>query len=93
VILVKSERAAKRAMEGIVGYLEGQLNLPINKEKSEATRIKDIPFLGFQILQGKVRVSDKARTKFKDKVRELTRRNNPLSTHQIIEGLNEYLRG
>lgn len=93
VILLKSERAAHRVMEGVVKYLEGQLNLPVNKEKSEVARIKDVPFLGFQILRGKVRVSDKARTKFKGKVRELTRRNNPLSVHQIIEDLNEYLRG
>lgn len=93
VVLLKSERAAHRVMEGVVKYLEGQLNLPVNKEKSEVARIKDVPFLGFQILRGKVRVSDKARTKFKGKVRELTRRNNPLSVHQIIEDLNEYLRG
>ena len=93
VILLKSERAANRVMEGIVGYLEGQLCLPINREKSEVARIKDVPFLGFQILRGKIRVSDKARTKFKGKVRELTRRNNPLSMHQIVEDLNEYLRG
>lgn len=93
VILLKSERAANRVMEGIVGYLEGQLCLPVNREKSEVARIKDVPFLGFQILRGKIRVSDKARTKFKGKVRELTRRNNPLSMHQITEDLNEYLRG
>jgi RNA-directed DNA polymerase len=93
VILLKSERAAHRVMEGVVKYLEGQLHLPVNKEKSEVARIKDVPFLGFQILREKVRVSNKARTRFKGKVRALTRRNNPLSMHQIIEELNEYLRG
>ncbi len=93
VILLKSERAAHRVMEGVGRYLEGQLNLPVNKEKSEVARIKDVPCLGFQILRRKVRVSDKARTKFKGKVRELTRRNNPLSMHQSIEDLNEYVRG
>jgi len=93
VILVKSQRAAKRVMEGIVRYLEGELNLPVNKEKSEVAKIKDVAFLGFQILGGKIRVSTKARIKFKDKVRELTRRNNPLSMYQIIRELSEYLRG
>jgi len=48
VILLKSERAAHRVMEGVVKYLEGQLNLPVNKEKSEVARIKDVPFLGFK---------------------------------------------
>lgn len=93
LILVKSERAAKRVMDGTVKYLEEELHLPVNKEKSEVSQIKDIPFLGFQILRGKIRVSDKSRLKFKDRVRELTRRNNPLSMYQNIQELNKYLRG
>jgi len=93
LILLKSERAARRVMEGIVRYLERDLGLPVNREKSEVARVKDVAFLGFQILRGKIRVSDKARSKFKDRVRELTRRNNPLSMYQVIEDLNEYLRG
>jgi RNA-directed DNA polymerase len=93
LILLRSERAAKRVMDGIVGYLETDLSLPVNKDKSQVARIKDVAFLGFQVLRGKIRVSGKARIKFKDKVRELTRRNNPLSMYQIIQALNEYLRG
>ncbi len=93
LVLLKSERAAKRVMEGITGYLENNLNLPVNKEKSQVALVKNVPFLGFQILRGKIRVSNKARLKFKAKVRELTRRNNPLSMHQVIQELNVYLRG
>jgi RNA-directed DNA polymerase len=93
LILVKSERAAERVMEGVVRYLERDLNLPVNRGKSEVANVKDVPFLGFQILRGKIRVSSKARAKFKDRVRKLTRRNNPLSMYQIIQDLNEYLRG
>jgi len=93
LILLKSERAAKRIMEGITEYLETGLRLPVNREKSQVALIKDIAFLGFQILRGKIRVSDKARVKFRKKIRELTRRNNPLSVNQVIQGLNEYLRG
>jgi len=85
--------AARRVMEGIVKYLEKDLGLPVNKEKSKVADIRNVPFLGFQILRGKIRVSNKARTKFKKKVRELTQRNNPLSMHQIIQDLNRYLRG
>ncbi len=93
LILLKSERAAERIMEGITAYLEGKLRLPVNRKKSQVAPIKDIPFLGFQILRGKIRVSDKARVKFKNRIRELTRRNNPLSMNQVIQELNEYLRG
>ena len=93
LVLLKSERAAKRVMDGIVKYLEEELNLPVNKEKSGVSEVKNIPFLGFQILRGKIRVSNKARIKFKGKVRELTRRNNPLSMYQNIQELNKYLQG
>ncbi len=91
LILVKSERAARRVMAGIVKYLEKDLGLPVNKEKSKVACIKDVPFFGFQVLRGKIRISNKARTKFKKKVRELIRRNNPLSMHQITKDLNRYL--
>ena len=64
VILLKSERAAKRVMEKTIRYLEADLGLLVNKEKSQAARVKDIAFLGFQILRGKIRVSNKTRTKF-----------------------------
>jgi RNA-directed DNA polymerase len=93
LILLKSERAAKRVMEGISGHLENNLNLPVNKEKSQVALVKDVPFLGFQLLREKIRVSNKARLKFKAKVRELTRRNNPLSMYQAIQELKVYLRG
>ena len=93
LILLKSERAAKRVMEGITGHLENNLNLPVNTEKSQVAPIKDGRFLGFQILREKIRVSNKARLKFKAKVKELTRRNNPLSMYHAIQELNVYLRG
>ena len=93
VILVKSERAAKRVMEGTTRYLEEELGLPVNKEKSQVAKVKDVPFVSFQVRAGKIRVSDKARTRFKTRVRQLTRRNNPLSMYQVIQNLNEYLRG
>jgi RNA-directed DNA polymerase len=93
VVLLKSERAAKRVLTGVTNYLKEELRLPVNEEKSEATAVKDVAFLGFQILAGKIRVSNKARTKFKNKIRELTHRNNPLSMYHIIQALNRYMRG
>lgn len=93
LILLKSERAARRVMDGIVKHLEEELTLPVNKEKSGVSEIKRVTFLGFQILRGKIRVSNKSRVKFKDKIRELTRRNNPFSMHQNIQELNKYLQG
>jgi len=64
-----------------------------NQEKSRVAPIKNITFLGFQILNGKIRVSNKARIRFKERIRGLTHRNNPLSMYQLIGKLNKYLRG
>jgi group II intron reverse transcriptase/maturase len=93
VIVVRSERAAQRVMEGTIRYLEEELGLTVNPEKSRVAPIREITFLGFQLLMGKIRVSNKARLRFKDRVRELTHRNNPLSMYQVIHELSIYLRG
>ena len=53
LILLTSERASKRVMEGVVKYLEEELSLPVNREKSEVAPIKEVSFLGFQILRAK----------------------------------------
>ena len=93
VILLKSERAAQRVMDGMIKYLEGVLNLPVNKEKSKVAKFKDITFLSIRIAGKKIRISKKAMKKFKRRVKELTKRNNPLSMYQIIKRLSRYLRG
>lgn len=93
VILLRSERAAGRVLDGVTSYLKENLGLPVNEEKSGVSKTKEVTFLGFQILAGKIRVSNKARRKFKDKIRELTHRNNPLSMSQLIEDINSYMQG
>ena len=43
VIVVRSERAAHRVMKGTTAYLEDELGLPVNRQKSRVASIKDIP--------------------------------------------------
>lgn len=94
VILVRTERSARRILQGITEYLEGTLGLPVNREKSKVAKVNEITFLGFSFsVYGKVKISDKAMKRFKERVRSLTHRNNPFSMMQIIKTLNEYLRG
>jgi group II intron reverse transcriptase/maturase len=93
LVFVRTERAAHRVMESITRFLEEGLGLPVNRDKSCVVPVKFADFVSFQVWGGKVRISPKARRRFKQKVREMTRRNNPLSMRQVIEQLNEYLRG
>jgi len=93
VILLRSERAASRVMESTTVFLEETLGLPVNREKSQVAPVNDVEFLSCEIFRGKIRLGTEARQDFKDRVRELTRRNNGLSMAQIIRELSEYLRG
>jgi group II intron reverse transcriptase/maturase len=94
VILVRTERAARRVLAGVTEFLEKTLGLLVNREKSEVVKVKEVTFLGFSFsTHGKVRISDKAVKRFKDRVRDLTHRNNPYSMIRIVEIVNEYLRG
>lgn len=93
VIVVRSHRAAQRVMEITVAYLEGGLGVKVSRDKSQVAPIKDVIFLGFQLLRGRIRVSTQAQGRFKARVREMTRRNNPLPMYQVIHELNKYLRG
>jgi RNA-directed DNA polymerase len=93
LVFVKSKRAATRVMEGTTCYLEDELKLPVNKEKSKIAPYQQVVFLSFQMLTGKIRISTKAKTKLKQKIRDLTKRNNPLSMYEVIQALNEYLKG
>ncbi len=92
VVLVRSRRAAERAMGNICAYLD-RLGLTINRQKSGVSKMAEVTFLGFRIYRHKIRISPESITKFKGQVRELTHRNNPLSMHAAIQRLNLYLRG
>ena len=93
VILLRSERAAGRVMESVTIFLEETLGLSVNRDKSQVARVSDVEFLGFQIFRKKIRISPTAQKRFKDRVRQLTRRNNGRSMAQNIQDLSEYLRG
>lgn len=49
VIYVKTKRAGERVMESITEFIEKDLRLTVNKEKSSVTTPKKANFLGFQL--------------------------------------------
>jgi hypothetical protein len=93
VILVGSRRAAERVMQSVIRYLENELGLLVNREKSKVGRIDDVTYLGFRIHDKRIQMSPETHARFKDRVKKLTHRNNPKSMTMIIEELNAYLRG
>lgn len=52
-IFVKSERAGKRVMESVIGFVEGRLKLKVNRDKSAVDRPWNRKFLGFSFLKNR----------------------------------------
>ena len=95
-IYVRSERAGQRVMESITQFITRRLKLKVNQAKSAVARPQDRKFLGFSFTSGrepKRRIAPKARQRFKDKVRELTRRTRGVSLPTMVRQLTAYLRG
>ena len=95
-IYVKSERAGLRVMEGVKAFLTRKLRLKVNDSKSAVARPKDRKFLGFSFTWGesaKRRIAPQAILRFKERIRELTRRTRGISIERMIEELRGYLIG
>jgi RNA-directed DNA polymerase len=93
-IYVKSYAAGERVMESITAFISDRLKLQVNKTKSAVALVSKRKFLGYSFRgDGELRVSDQAMTKFKDKIRELTKRNKGVSLETVILKLNQYLNG
>ncbi len=97
VIYCKSKKAVERVKESITKFINVRLKLKVNEEKSAVSRPWLRKFLGFTFIhmygQTKIRIHVKAVERFKERVRELTDRNCGKSLQQVIERLNQYLRG
>jgi RNA-directed DNA polymerase len=95
-IYVRSEKAGRRVMASLTRFIEGRLKLQINMEKSAVARPWHRSFLGFTVKDDAAfrrRIADKAVTRFKDRVRELTRRHRGVSLEKMIADLNPFVRG
>jgi RNA-directed DNA polymerase len=95
-IYVRSRRAGERVMSSVTRLLTTKLKLRVNSEKSAVARPWERKFLGFSFTnhkQPKRRLAPKAVARFKERVRELTRRTRGISSAQMVQDLAEYLRG
>jgi RNA-directed DNA polymerase len=95
-IHVRSEKAGQRVIASLTRFIEGRLKLQINAEKSAVARPWHRSFLGFTVKDDPAFrrcIADKAVTRFKDRVRELTRRHRGVSLEKMIADLNPFVRG
>ena len=94
IILVKSAKAAQRVRESVTRYCEERLKLEVNRAKSRSAPLKTCIFLGYQIGHGgKLQWTTKALQRFKQRVRQITRRNRGHRVQDVIDELRLYVRG
>jgi RNA-directed DNA polymerase len=95
-IYVKTERAGKRIKESVTKYLERNLKLKVNEEKSAIDRPWKRKFLGFSFTsqkEVKIRIAPKSLKRVKDKIRELTNPMRSIAMEERLKMLNQYLMG
>ena len=75
-------------MKGVTHFLTTKLKLKVNKSKSAVARPWQRKFLGFSFTNGKEpkrRIAPKALDRFKEHIRELTRRTGGISLARMVE--------
>ena len=94
LVMVNSAKAAERVMASLTRFVEGQLKLVVNWAKSKAAPLKQCTFLGLQIgARGRAVWTAKAHARFKQRVREITRRNRGHNVQHVIDELRRYVVG
>jgi len=93
-IYVRTKAAGQRVLASLTAFLETKLRLRVNREKSAAAHISERKFLGYRLLSGgRLGIAPKSLDRFKQKVRELTRRNRGVSLGRMVSELNSFLTG
>jgi len=93
VVLCKTKRQAEKAMQAVTVCIEEELGLELSPEKTHTTTFgQGFNFLGFYLSASTIRMGGKAEDRFKDKVREITKRKHNLNQEVIIK-LNQVIRG
>jgi RNA-directed DNA polymerase len=93
-IYVKSKRAGSRVLRSISRFLEKRLKLTVNDAKSAVDRPWRRQFLGFTFSwKLNRRISDKSIKRFKDRIREITRRVRGRRIEVIVKEVRQYMLG
>lgn len=96
-IYVKSEVAAKRVAESIIGYIEGKLLLKVNREKTKISQPNESTLLGFTFLKTKtgweIWIADKSIGRIREKCKAITSRSNGMSEAERMGKLQTIING
>lgn len=93
-IYVRTMAAGERVMASLTQFLEQNLKLRVNRDKSAVAHIQERKFLGYRLLHaGQLALAPKSLQRIKDKIRLITKRSRGVSLKQVIDELNSSLSG
>ena len=95
-IYVRSQRAGERVMKSVSEFITKKLKLKVNEQKSAVSQPSKRKFLGFSFTwrrEPKRRIAPRAIARFKQRVRELTRRTRGVKVETMVTQLSRYLTG
>jgi group II intron reverse transcriptase/maturase len=96
-IYVRSEKSAARVAESIIKYIEEELKLKVNREKTRVGKASESSLLGYSFYNDKgiwqPRLSEKTKERIKKKCKEATGRSNGKSQEEQIKQLQSVITG
>ncbi len=93
-IFAGSERAAKRLLASVVKWLEEELKIEVNRDKSGTGPSQNTQLLGFRIhRKGEVRIAPKAIERLKAQVREIWERRRHRTEDELKRCWKSYIEG
>lgn len=97
LLFARTKRSAQRMLEHILPFIEGKLQLRVNREKTVVAYIGKIKFLGYGFYPSKdgikLRVHAKSISKMKARVKELTARSNGFGYEELKLKLKQFITG
>lgn len=93
-IFAASPRAAERILERVIVWIEKNLKVPVNREKSGSGPTDQSSLLGFRLYSdGRIGVAPKSVERLKSKVRELWEARQNRTSVQLRDQWRQYIRG
>lgn len=96
-IYVKSGRSADRVLSSITTFIEKELKLKVNQQKSGIRTPQEMKLLGYSFYWAKggyrLRIASQSYDQFKRKVKELTKKTWSMSMEERLDRLNSVCRG
>ena len=93
-IFVSSQRSAERVMQSVIAWIEKHLKVEVNRDKTGSGPSDQSGLLGFRLYSdGRIGVSPKTVERLKIKVREMWDARQSLTSNQLRDQWQRYIRG